>query len=401
MTRRQIVLVEFSPSGGLFQFAVRLGTALAGRGERVILLTGPDPEIRATVPGVEIRSVLPTWHPAAGATGMARSRVLHLVRRGTRAGRLIAAWIVVAVTLARLRPDAVLWSNWRFTFEPLFAAAITRLLPRTTFGMVAHEPLPRSDARDTSTPRSGRVLRAAFGAAWRRMDVAFVLGESARRVVLDNWEPRGEVVVIPHGPVEAFGDHDPGASADRTGRVILFFGTWTRYKGIEQLLAAFARVRQTVPDARLVLAGAISADLDAEAVTSSAGRVGNVDLRPGYVDSADVPGLFRAARVVATPYLRASQSGVVHLAFSHGRPVVTTDVGDLAEAVRDEVSGLVVPAGDVAGLAGALERLLLDADLAGRLGSRGYEGLAGTGDEAARRVSEALDRCARGTAGRP
>lgn len=408
MTSRTIVLVEFSPSGGLFQFAVRLGTSLAERGEHVILLTGPDPEIRTSVPGLEIRSVLPTWHPAegspdtawppgapgmAGAAGAAVTRAATLARRGTRAARLVAAWVVLAATLARLRPDVVLWSNWRFMFEPLFVVAITRLLPRSTYGIVAHEPLPRSDARDTSTPREGRALRAAFAAAWRRMDIVYVLGTSARREVLENWRPRGEVVVIPHGPVEAFGDHDPGDSAAATGPEILFFGTWTRYKGLEQLLEAFAEVRRAVPDARLVVAGAVSADLDLAAVTSLAHRVGGVDLRPGYVDAADVPEMIRSARVVVTPYLRASQSGVIHLAYTHARPVVSTDVGDLSEAVRDGETGLLVPPGDVSALAGALERLLLDPDLAARLGARGHAELAGTGDEAARLVSEALDRC--------
>ncbi|WP_345775096.1 glycosyltransferase [Dietzia cinnamea] len=101
----------------------------------------------------------------------------------------------------------------------------------------------------------------------------------------------------------------------------------------------------------------------------------------------------RAARVVVTPYLRASQSGVVHLAFSHARPVVSTDVGDLAEAVHDGESGLLVPPGDVAALARALERLLVDPALAERLGARGHADLARTGAEAARLVSDALDRC--------
>lgn len=396
MNTRRIVLVEFSPSGGLFHFAVRLGSSLAERGEQVLLLTGPEPEIHETTSSMRIRPVLPTWHPG---TGPSTSGVSRVVRRGGRAVRLIVAWFVLAYNLVRLRPDVVLWSNWRFVFEPLFVVAITRLLPGTSFGIVAHEPLPRSDARDTSTPRTGRLLKAAFGVAWRRMDVVFVLGAGARQVVWDNWEPRGEVVVIPHGPVSAFGELDRTVSAAQTGHTVLFFGTWTRYKGIEQLLQSFQLVREMVPEARLVLAGAVSADLDEDAVTSLAHTVGNVDLRPGYVDAAAVPALIRDARVVVTPYLRASQSGVIHLAFSHGRPVVTTAVGDLAEAVDDGETGLVVPPGDVVALAGAITRLLREPELAERLGTRGHESLAGTGEEAARRVAEALDLCRAGAGG--
>lgn len=390
MRNREIVLVEFSPSGGLFHFAVRLGTSLAERGEDVTLLTGPDPEVRETVPGMRIRPVLPTWHPA---TGPSSDAVPNVVRRGTRALRLVAAWLVLAGYLVRARPDVVLWSNWRFAFEPLFVVAISSALPRTVLGIVAHEPLPRSDARDTSTPRTGRFLLAAFAAAWRRMDVVYVLGRNAREVVLANWEPRGEVAVIPHGPVSVFGAYDRTTSAAETDRSVLCFGTLTRYKGIESLLDAFREVRASVPDARLVLAGAVSADLDIESVTALAGAVGNVDLSPGYVDPDDVPALLRRARVVVTPYLRASQSGVIHLAYSYGRPVITTDVGDLADSVEDGVTGLVVPPGDVSALARAITRLLLDPALAGRLGTCGYDALEGTGEEAARRVTEVLDRC--------
>jgi len=42
-------------------------------------------------------------------------------------------------------------------------------------------------------------------------------------------------------------------------------------------------------------------------------------------------------------YLRASQTEVVHLAFSHACSVVSADVDDLAEAVRDGESALLVP----------------------------------------------------------
>ncbi len=63
-----------------------------------------------------------------------------------------------------------------------------------------------------------------------------------------------------------------------------------------------------------------------------------------------MPGLVRAARVVVTSCLHVSQSRIVHLAASHGRPAVNTDVGDLVEAVgdlveavRDGESGLLGP----------------------------------------------------------
>ncbi len=389
MTERPIVLVEFSPSGGLFQFAVQIGDALAAAGEPVQLLTGPDPELTATQPGFTVRPVLPTWHPADTAPV---SRMLRLVRRGWRAAQLVLAWVVLGVHLVRIRPRAVLWSQWRFSFEPLFVVLIAAVLRKVTLGLIAHEPLPRSDAKDTSKPKSGRFLEFAFGAAWRRMDVVFVLGPETRNLVLHHWRPRGEVVVIPHGDERALRVGATVAPVADTGPVALFFGTWSTYKGIDVLLEAFALVRESLPQARLILAGAVGADIDLDAVLARSNQVGNIDARPGYVAVEDVPDLLAGTRVVVTPYIRATQSGVAHLAYTFSRPVVATAIGDVPQVVRDGETGLLVRPDNRRELADAMLMLLGDPQRADMMGAAGHRSVAGAWEAAAARVSEALDR---------
>ena len=102
-TAKPIVLVEMSPSGGLFQFAFELGSALAARGDRVELWTGPRPELDSTQKGFTVRPVLPTWHP--GDTEV-HSRVFRLARRALRAAQLVLAWTVLSVRLLAVRPLA-------------------------------------------------------------------------------------------------------------------------------------------------------------------------------------------------------------------------------------------------------------------------------------------------------
>ena len=58
------------------------------------------------------------------------------------------------------------------------------------------------------------------------------------------------------------------------------------------------------------------------------------------------------------PYVTATQSGVAQIAFHFERPVITTDVGGLAEIVPDGEAGLVVPPEDPAALAAALVRFV-------------------------------------------
>jgi glycosyltransferase involved in cell wall biosynthesis len=60
--------------------------------------------------------------------------------------------------------------------------------------------------------------------------------------------------------------------------------------------------------------------------------------------------------LVALPYIDATQSGIVQLAFGFGVPVITTRVGGLGEAVQDGVTGFLVPPKDSSALAAAVLR---------------------------------------------
>lgn len=381
------MLVELSPSGGLFQFAFELGSALAARGERVELWTGPRPELASSQAGFVVRSVLPTWHPGDSEV---HSRLFRLARRGLRAGQLMFAWVVLSIRLLVVRPHAVLWSQWRFVFEPMFVVAVSTLLRSSILGIIAHEPVPRSDAKDTSSAKTGTLLTGAFRAAWQRLDVAFVLGPRTRDLAVSHWQPRCPVIVIPHGSEPGLRGGRAVRPVSETDPVVLFFGVWAKYKGIEVLLDAFARVRRELPASKMVLAGAVGADVDVEAVFDRARQIGNVDARPGYVAVEDVAPLFDSARVVATPYIRATQSGVAHLAFTFGRPVVASSIGDLPDVIQDDVTGLLVDPGDDEGLALAILRLLVNPSLAARLGAAGEASVHDAWATAAARVSDAL-----------
>ena len=386
----RFLFVELSPSGGLFQFSFQLGRSLAVEGHDVEMLTGPRPELTSDVAAFRLTSRLPTWH--AGSSRK-EAEWLRRPRRALRAVQHVLALVVVLGHVRRTKPQVVFWHPLRFPFDSWFVLLTRRLCPDSAMCMVLHEPRPVVEQRGSgSLHHTGSVTRRSLAAAVARMDVVFVLSDRVRAEVEETYRPRGRVIVIPHGNEDAFLADGEVGPVEATGPRALFFGTWTRYKGIDDLLEAWKVVRQKLPDAELTLAGAVGGDLDYAATTALAASVGGVTLLPGYVALPDVRRLFEEARVVALPYRHANQSGVAHLAQTFSRPVVATDVGDIPHTVRDAEAGLVVPPGDVPALADALVRVLDDPALAGRMGANGRLrlGREASWDDIARTVATAV-----------
>ena len=197
-----------------------------------------------------------------------------------------------------------------------------------------------------------------------------------------------KVSVIPHGnytAIQALTRRSGDATSRRhtarlrlglspTAPVALCFGLMRPYKGIKYLLTAFASVLQTLPDARLILAG--RAPDGFAAVWAEVARLGldeAILALPTYLPLQDVADVFEACDVVALPYVEASQSGVVQLAYAYSRPVVATHVGGIPEAVVDGTTGMLVAPRDSEQLAQALITLLRDRENCTRLGSQAHQ----------------------------
>jgi glycosyltransferase involved in cell wall biosynthesis len=68
----------------------------------------------------------------------------------------------------------------------------------------------------------------------------------------------------------------------------------------------------------------------------------HIIVRDEYVKNEAVSLYFSSADVVVLPYVTATQSGIVQIAFGLNKPVITTNVGGLPEAVEDGKTGFIV-----------------------------------------------------------
>ena len=185
----------------------------------------------------------------------------------------------------------------------------------------------------------------------------------------------GDYQIIPNGidperfhadglrPIERFND----------GKLnILFLGRLDKRKGFRYLLAAFARVKARVPQARLIVAGAFSKE-DKEKYVLQVRAEGLRDVKfVGYVSSEELPRYYRTAHVFCAPSTGFESFGLVLLeAMAAGTPIVASDIPGYHHVVTHGGEGLLVPPMDEEALADALVQLLRDAPLRARLAARG------------------------------
>ena len=88
---------------------------------------------------------------------------------------------------------------------------------------------------------------------------------------------------------------------------------------------------------------------------------------------SNIPKYLAAADIFVLPSRSEGFSNAIIEAMAASLPVVATDVGGNAEAVKDGISGYIVPPEDPSALADALKRLLLDPERARRMGAVGRE----------------------------
>jgi glycosyltransferase involved in cell wall biosynthesis len=157
-------------------------------------------------------------------------------------------------------------------------------------------------------------------------------------------------------------------ATDRPERPFTFAysGRLITLKGLDTLIAAFAMVRQKVPDARLLLAGSGNSTYWGErAKEAGLGRDAIEFL--GHVPYDQMPGHLQGADALVLPSRSESMPYAVLEAMSCGLPIVATRVGGIPEIIDNGRNGLLVPPNDVKKLSDSMLAIATDTVLRERL----------------------------------
>jgi len=213
-----------------------------------------------------------------------------------------------------------------------------------------------------------RLYTAFVRAASPRATLLLTDSEASRRDIIDHLNVSLDRVQTVYLAVdEAYSDLSGLPRPDRSDEVqpgyVLYLGGFDVRKNVRGVCAAFVRVVQAVPDARLVIAGKLPA-VDSEFAPDPRRLVQEAGIPEGRVHFMDFvpefakPALYRQARAFIFPSIYEGFGLPPLEALACGTPVVSSNASSLPEVVGD--AGILVNPADVVGMANALIRLLID-----------------------------------------
>lgn len=265
------------------------------------------------------------------------------------------SWLRTFFFIKKEKPKLVIYKYWMPFFAPCYGTIVllSRLFTRTKSlfigdNIVPHEKIPVIDFLLTKW------------ALWQ-VDYFIVQSASVRQDLL-HYKPTAVFQEIPHPVYEIFKENCTQAEArEQLGlatdeKVLLFFGYIRAYKGLNYLIDALPLVLKKFP-VRLLIAGEFYED-----ETKYRKQIADLQLEKAIILKADyIPNeavgiYYAAADVVVLPYVSATQSGIVQIAYNYNKPVITTNVGGLPEVIDSGKTGYTVPAKDATALAAAIFR---------------------------------------------
>ncbi len=250
-------------------------------------------------------------------------------------------WIRVSRRINDLSPDLVIIQWWHPYFAPCYQSIIRHLKDtRVMFichNVFPHERFPLDRMLTTQTLRKGDCYIVQSGQDESDL-LEIVPGAHYLRAV--------------HPTYNAFKMQDLSQAEARQmleiteeTKVLLFFGFVRKYKGLRYLIEAMPRIVRSLTDVKLMIVGDFG-DHRCEYMDQieRTGVKDHISIYDGYIPDREVEKFFAACDVVVLPYISATQSGIVQIAYGFEKPVIATNVGGLPDVVADGKTGYLVSA---------------------------------------------------------
>lgn len=256
-------------------------------------------------------------------------------------------WLSAGKKIAAENPDLLIFKYWIPYFGPCFAV-ISYIVKKFS----------KKDTKvlyicDNVIPHEKRIGDKFFTKLAFSQGDYFVVMSKTVEEDLKLFSKGKPYKLIPHPVYNIFGDKVEKSEAKdfilkeygidlQNEKVILFFGYIRKYKGLNYLIDAMPEILKKVKLKLLVVGEYYGDEEKYREQIRSLGLEDDIKVVSDFVPDLNVKYFFSASDVVVLPYSDATQSGIIQIAYHYDKPVIATDVGGLAEVVRNNETGLII-----------------------------------------------------------
>ena len=265
-------------------------------------------------------------------------------------------WITSAKKITDMNPDLVIIQWWHPYFAPCYQAVTRRLRSKgikilfVCHNVFPHERFPMDRLLTEKTLKKGDL---------------FIVQSTQDEEDLKSIIPEAKYIRAVHPTYNAFKMQDISKAQAREilglrsdEKVLLFFGFVRKYKGLDYLLKAMPAIKRNLTDCKLLIVGDFGDDKNEYLDLINKEDIDDViSIYDGYIPDKEVEKFFAACDVVVLPYVSATQSGIVQIAYGFDKPVIATIVGGLPDVVTDGKTGFLVEPENPQAIADAISKL--------------------------------------------
>lgn len=316
MTYGRIVLFTANTQGGIIQYTLQMYKTLCEQKYEAILCL-PDTVIDTDLSKIDQRYLV----------FYQKSRKVLDMR----------SYKKIAAAIAHVKPDAI----W-YTDDSVICSLVGLHLPRhidqlmTMHDAGRYHPSNHVSAREILMRVYKSVINRAF---FCRVKNFVLLSKQSAMSFKKRYMLQSHKVVL-----NQLGAHLPDVEATKpielgslaVEEFLLFFGRIDKYKGIGKLLDVYRDVEEKVPP--LVIAGNGRFTVEEEALIA---LCDNLHVLNRYIQDGEMVWLFKHCTGVVLPYIEATQSGVIPIAYHFGKPVVVSNINGLTQFVAEGKTGLI------------------------------------------------------------
>lgn len=248
-------------------------------------------------------------------------------------------WLSVGNELKNLKPDVIVVRYWLPFMGPALGTILRRVKKNKHIKVVC--------IADNIIPHEKRIGDVPFTNYFVKPMDGFVT--MSEKVLKDLKQfTAAPAQFVPHPLYDNFGEKISKQEArahlniPSNEFIFLFFGFIRKYKGLDLLLEAVAKLKEQRQQIKVLVAGEFYEDRKQYDELIQQWNINDqLILKTDFIPDSEVKYYLCAADAVVQPYRNATQSGVTPLAYHFEVPMIVTNVGGLPALVPHNKAGLV------------------------------------------------------------